>query len=157
MSRLQISVDSDKDLAVMNLRGRISIETSPDLRIRLLAILRTLNFSFAPGGTFTQVKPYDGRPDIDYVLTGQLEKLEEIDYEGGVKVEVAISAQMMELSNGATVWANSVSEVSQVNQRDVPSVVSEMSRTMERAIDKLLTPGPAVLSKQPMTARRNAK
>ena len=43
MSSLRIIVDSDKDLAVMNLRGRISIETSPDLRIRLLAILRTLN------------------------------------------------------------------------------------------------------------------
>jgi anti-sigma B factor antagonist len=43
MSSLQIIVDSDKDLAVMTLRGRISIETSPDLRIRLLAILRTLN------------------------------------------------------------------------------------------------------------------
>jgi ABC-type uncharacterized transport system auxiliary subunit len=109
------------------------------------------------GGTFTQVKPYDGRPDIDYVLTGQLEKLEEIDYEGGVKVEVAISAQMVDLSNGATIWANSVSEVSQVKQRDVPSVVSEMSRAMERAIEKLLTPGPAVLSKQPTTARRDAQ
>ena len=45
-------------------------------------------------GDFARVKPYDGRPDIEYVLSGRLEKLEEIDYEGGVKVEVAISAQM---------------------------------------------------------------
>jgi ABC-type uncharacterized transport system auxiliary subunit len=95
-------------------------------------------------GTFTQVKPYDGRADIDYVLSGRLEKLEEIDYDGGIKVEVALSAQMVRLSTGATVWTNSVSEVGQVDKRDVPAVVSEMNSTMERAIEKLLMPGPAV-------------
>ena len=94
-------------------------------------------------GNFTQVKPYDGRSDIDYVLSGRLEKLEEIDYEGGIKVEVAISAQMVSLATGATVWTNSVSEVGSVDKRDVPAVVSEMNRTMERAIEKLLTPAPA--------------
>jgi len=93
-------------------------------------------------GTFTQVKLYDGRPDINYVLSGRLEKLEEIDYEGGVKVEVAISAQMTRLATGATVWTNAVSEVGTVGQHDVPAVVSEMNRTMERAIVKLLTPPP---------------
>jgi ABC-type uncharacterized transport system auxiliary subunit len=103
-------------------------------------------------GTFTQVKPYDGRADIDYVLSGQLEKLEEIDYEDGVKVEVAISAQMVRLSTGATVWTNSVSEVGLVDKRDVPAVVSAMSRTTERAIERLLTPGPTVSSDQATTA-----
>jgi ABC-type uncharacterized transport system auxiliary subunit len=94
-------------------------------------------------GNFTQVKPYDGRPDIDYVLCGRLDKLEEIDYEGSVKVEVAISAQMVELSTGATIWTNSVTEVGRVDKRDVPAVVSAMNRTMDQAIEKLLTPGPA--------------
>ena len=93
-------------------------------------------------GNFTQVKPYDGRPDIDYVLSGRLEKLEEIDYEGGVKVEVAISAQMVSLATGGTVWNNSVSEVGAVDKRDVPAIVSEMNRAMSRAIEKLLTPAP---------------
>src|SRR6202142_2781556 len=69
-------------------------------------------------GDFASVKPYDGRSDIDYVLSGRLEKLEEIDYEGGVKVEVAISAQMTNLATGVTVWANSVSEVGDVNKRN---------------------------------------
>jgi len=95
-------------------------------------------------GNFTQVKPYDGRSDIDYVLSGRIEKLEEIDYEGGVKVEVAISAQMTNLATGAAVWTNTVDEVGTVGQRDVPAVVSEMNRTMERAIEKLLTPPPAM-------------
>jgi ABC-type uncharacterized transport system auxiliary subunit len=94
-------------------------------------------------GNFTQVKVYDGRSDIDYVLTGRLEKLEEIDYEAGVKVEVAITAQMTNLSTGSAVWTNTVDEVGTVGRRDVPAVVSEMNQTLELAIEKLLTPPPA--------------
>ena len=105
-------------------------------------------------GNFVRVKPYDGRPDIEYVLSGRLEKLEEIDYEGGVKVEVAISAQMTNLATGVTVWTNAVSEVGDVNKNDVPAVVSEMNRTMERAISKLLSPMPADVTTGPATAER---
>src|SRR5215469_16707436 len=97
-------------------------------------------------GNFTQVKLYDGSSDIDYILSGRLEKLEGIDYEDGVKVEVAISAQMTSLATGTTVWTNSVSEVGTVGQRDVPSVVCEMNRTMGRAIEKLLAPAPATVA-----------
>lgn len=95
-------------------------------------------------GHFAQVKLYDGRSDVDYVLSGQLEKLEEIDYQGGVKVEVEISAQMTNLKTGATVWTNDVSEVKAVSQRDVPAVVAAMNQAMGQAIEKLLAPGPTV-------------
>jgi ABC-type uncharacterized transport system auxiliary subunit len=100
-------------------------------------------------GQFAQVKPYDGRPDIEYVLSGRLEKLEEIDYDGGVKVEVAVSAQMTNLATGATVWTNAVSEVGNVDKHDVPTVVSEMNRTVERALEKLLR------TTSPTAAERN--
>jgi len=96
-------------------------------------------------GTFSRVKHYDGQPNADYVISGRLEKLEEIDYEGGVKVEVAVSAQMTKLDTGAIVWSKAVSEVGEVKQHDVPTVVSEMSHTMERAIEKLLTPVPGTM------------
>jgi len=105
-------------------------------------------------GHFARVKLYDGRPDIQYVLSGRLEKLEEIDYESGIEVEVAISAQMTNLATGATVWTNAVSEVGDVNKRDVPAVVSEMNRTMERAIEKLLSPMPADVATGPTAAQR---
>jgi uncharacterized lipoprotein YmbA len=98
-------------------------------------------------GNFTQVKLYDGRPDFDYILSGRLEKLEEVDYEGGIKVEVAISAQMTNFATGATLWTNAVDDVGTVGRRDVPAVVSEMNRTMERAIEKLLTPPPVTAVK----------
>jgi cholesterol transport system auxiliary component len=106
-------------------------------------------------GNFAHVKPYDGRPGIEYVVSGRLEKLEEVDYEGGVKVEVAISAQMTNLATGATVWTKAVSEAGDVNKHDVPAVVSEMNRTMERAIEKLLSPMPADVGTGPRAAERN--
>jgi hypothetical protein len=88
------------------------------------------------------VSMYSGRPDNDYIFSGKLEKLEEVDYEAGVKVEVAISAQITRVDTGATVWSNSVSEVDPVSERNVPGVVSQMNRTMEAAIDKLLATVP---------------
>jgi ABC-type uncharacterized transport system auxiliary subunit len=91
-------------------------------------------------GAFSHVQSYDGSRDIDYVLSGRLEKLEELDYQGGVKVQVAMSAEITSLATGKPVWSNEVSETGDVDKRDVPAVVSEMNRTMERAIAKLVTP-----------------
>jgi ABC-type uncharacterized transport system auxiliary subunit len=91
-------------------------------------------------GAFSRVQTYDGSRDVDYVLSGRLEKLEELDYQGGVKVQVAVSAEMTSIATGKAVWSNAVSEIGDVDKRDVPVVVSEMNRTLQRAIEKLLAP-----------------
>lgn len=104
---------------------------------------------------FAFVKPYDGRPGVSYVLSGRLERLDELDYEGGVKVQVALSAQMTSIATGETVWSNAVSEVGDVHKRDVPAVVSEMNRTMERAIEELLSSIPEHVATGPTTAKTN--
>jgi ABC-type uncharacterized transport system auxiliary subunit len=83
------------------------------------------------------------------VLSGRLEKLDEVDYEGSVKVEIALSAQMTSIATGATVWSNAVSEVGAVNKRDVPGVVSAMDSAMERAVKELLSPMPVDLATSP--------
>src|SRR6266700_3404049 len=90
-------------------------------------------------GRFIEVKIYDGRSDVDFIFSGRLEKLEEVDYEGGVRAEVALSGQMTDLHSGKTVWANSASAVAEVAERTVPAVVTEMNQAMDRAIQKLLT------------------
>ena len=98
-------------------------------------------------GQYSTVSMYNGRADIDYVFSGKLENMEELDYESGVKVQVAMSAQITRVDTGATVWSNSVSEVGTVHQRNVPGVVSQMNRTMEAAIDKLLATVPPQLAR----------
>ena len=106
-------------------------------------------------GVFARVQSYDGSRDIDYVLSGRLEKLEELDYQGGVKVQVAISAEITSIGTGAVVWSNAVSEIGDVNKHDVPAVVSEMNSTMERAIRELLKPIPADMATRPTATNRN--
>jgi ABC-type uncharacterized transport system auxiliary subunit len=98
-------------------------------------------------GHFSMVSMYSGRPDVDYIFSGKLEKLEEVDYDAGVKVEVAVSAQITRVATGATVWSNAVSEVGAVSKRTVPGVVSQMNRTMEVAINELLSTVPAPLAR----------
>ena len=93
-------------------------------------------------GHYSAVSMYNGRADNDYIFSGKLEKLEEVDYQDGVKVEVAISAQITKAATGATVWSNAVSEVGTVSNRNVPGVVSQMNRTMDVAINKLLSTVP---------------
>jgi len=91
-------------------------------------------------GKFAEVRAYDGHSDVDFILSGSLEKLEEVDYQGGVRVEVALSAQITDPRAGKTVWVNAASESERVEKRNVPAVVAEMSQAMDRAIQKLLAP-----------------
>lgn len=97
-------------------------------------------------GQFALVSMYDGRPDHQYVFSGKLEKLEEVDYPAGVKVEVAMSGQITRVQTGTTVWSNAVSEVGTVSRRSVPGVVSEMNQMVASAINKLLATVPAELA-----------
>jgi ABC-type uncharacterized transport system auxiliary subunit len=97
-------------------------------------------------GQYSTVSMYNGGQDNDFIFSGKLEKLEEVDFEAGVKVEVAVSAQVTRVKTGTTVWSNAVSEVATVSQRSVPGVVSQMNRTMEVAINKLLSTVPAPLA-----------
>jgi ABC-type uncharacterized transport system auxiliary subunit len=99
-------------------------------------------------GRFSTVSIYNGRPDINYVFSGKLEKLEEVDYESRVKVEVVISAQITRVATGTTVWSNAVSETGTVSQRNVRGVVSVMNRTVDLAINKLLSTVPATLASE---------
>lgn len=99
-------------------------------------------------GQYSMVSLYNGRPDNDYIFSGRLEKLEEVDFESGVKVEVAMSAQITSAKTGAAVWSNAVSETGPVSQRNVPGIVSQMNRTMDQAINKLLSTVPTSLESQ---------
>lgn len=144
-------------------RGAIVFKTSPEL-VGFYAYHRwaidpcefvtdSMRDRLSASGLFAHVKRYDGRPDATYLVTGRLEKLEEIDYEGGVKVEVAMSAQMIRLDTGEIVWSKAVSKVGNVNKRDVPDVVSAMSSTMDRAMQELLTPLPVETTRSAVLKR----
>jgi uncharacterized lipoprotein YmbA len=87
---------------------------------------------------FTSIAPYASDERPDYLLTGRLERLDEIDYGGGIRVEARLSAELTNLRTGAVVWTGSASETSKVDQRHVNSVVSEMSAALQASIQRLL-------------------
>ena len=87
---------------------------------------------------FSFVKRYDGQGQQDFLLVGRLERLEEIDYGGGVRVEARISAELMNLHAGATVWTGDADETVGIDTRNVNSVVAGMSDTVRKSIDRLV-------------------
>jgi ABC-type uncharacterized transport system auxiliary subunit len=95
--------------------------------------------SLRSAGIFSSVGPYDGQSRPDYLLTGRLQQLDEIDYGGGVKVEAKLSAELLNVRTGAVVWTGEAAGNSKVDGRNVSSVVAEMSRALQGCIDQLLT------------------
>ena len=102
------------------------------------AITHSIVERLRASGNFALVKTYDGHNDVDYVLSGRLDKLDEVDYEDGVRVEVALSAQVIDLHSGKTVWTNSSAEKAKVQERKVIAVVAQMSSLTDRSIEELL-------------------
>jgi ABC-type uncharacterized transport system auxiliary subunit len=94
--------------------------------------------SLRSANTFSTIAPYDGRDRPDYLISGRLEKLDEVDYGSRVRVEAKMSAVLTNLRTGAIVWSGDAAETSNVDRRDVDSVVAEMSRAVQANIDRLV-------------------
>jgi ABC-type uncharacterized transport system auxiliary subunit len=90
-------------------------------------------------GVFSSAAPYAGSHSADYLVSGRLEKLEEVDYAGGVTVQAKLSAELMNLRTGSIVWSGNAAESSRVEGRDVSAVVAAMSHAMQKSINSLLS------------------
>jgi len=88
---------------------------------------------------FSFVKPYDGEDKPDYLVTGRVERLDEIDYGGTVRVETKLSAELVDLRTGMTIWAGDATTTSNVETSNISSVVAAMSRALQMNIDRLVT------------------
>jgi ABC-type uncharacterized transport system auxiliary subunit len=87
---------------------------------------------------FRSVSISDNGEKADYVLTGSIDRLQEVDYGGSVKAQVTISAAL-EDSQGQTIWSGAASSESAVAKRDVQGVVVAMGQASQQAIAKLST------------------
>ena len=81
-------------------------------------------------GQYSMVSMYDGRPNHDFVFSGKLEKLEEVDYQAGVKVELQClhKSQVSKPAqrSGATLFPKPERCLNEM----YAGVVSEMNRTI---------------------------
>ena len=105
------------------------------------------------GRLFSTVARYDGHDRSDFLMTGRLEKLDEIDYGGEVRVEAKLSAELINLRTGSIVWTGDAAQTSRVEGRDVNSVVAEMSHALQESLDQLLTGMRQQVSRTEISAR----
>jgi cholesterol transport system auxiliary component len=88
--------------------------------------------------TFKSADLYDGRGDADFLLTGSLDHLEELDNGAAVSVDVGISAALKNLKTGEVIWSGTSSKKSAVVQRSVPGIVAAMSRELSEAAEEIV-------------------
>lgn len=102
-----------------------------------LAVTAAVIDSLRSSHLFESVKAYDSQSRQDYLMSGRLEQLEEIDSAAGVRVETRLSAELIDLRTGAVVWTGDGHESSTVETRNVGSVVAEMSRAVQKSIAQM--------------------
>jgi uncharacterized lipoprotein YmbA len=90
-------------------------------------------------GLFQAVALFDGNGSPAFLLTGTLDHLEEVDSGADVSIEVGISARLVDLKSGDTLWQGSSSKNGKVGQRSVSGTVAEMSRELGSAVDALVS------------------
>ncbi len=88
-------------------------------------------------GAFSSVARFDGRTNSDYVLRARIDRLEEVDFESGVKVYSSVSAELLEGSTMRVVWEDSVTSDAQVGASEMNAVVRQLSEATNRSLDQL--------------------
>ena len=91
------------------------------------------------GGAFTAVEPSRHAAGATYMLTGAIERLEEVDDGRNVQAIVTLSAELVDVRAHTTVWRHAEMAAEPVRTREVTGVVNSLSVATRRAIDALVT------------------
>ncbi|HLN03647.1 MAG TPA: ABC-type transport auxiliary lipoprotein family protein [Bryobacteraceae bacterium] len=102
------------------------------------AVTTTVIDALRSSRLFSAVKRYDGQDRQDYLMTGRLERLDEIDYGGSVRVDVRISAELTSLRESATLWTGEADATQGIENHDVNGVVMAMSRALQKGVERML-------------------
>ena len=90
-------------------------------------------------GLFQSVDMFDGRGSPEYLVTGTLDHLDELEEGTSVSIEVSLSARLINLQTGDVLWHDRKSKTTKLDQRSVPGIVAEMSRDLTDAVDGLVS------------------
>jgi ABC-type uncharacterized transport system auxiliary subunit len=88
---------------------------------------------------FVSVSGDESRMATDFVLSGTLERLEEIDEARQVSAVCTVSVQLVASRTGAVVWSGTATERVAVEQRDVAGVVNGLAAAVRATVDRLVT------------------
>jgi ABC-type uncharacterized transport system auxiliary subunit len=102
------------------------------------AVTKALADQLVRRRVFQSVEISDGGEKVDYVLRGRIERLQEVDYMGGVRVQVSISAELEDPVQQRTIWSSAASSESVVTKSDVQAVVVAMGQASQQSILRLM-------------------
>ena len=88
---------------------------------------------------FISISGDEPRTATDFVLSGTLERLEEVDEARQVAALCTISAQVVDTRTRAVVWSRTATERVSVEQRDVAGVVNGLTKAVRATVDRLVT------------------
>jgi ABC-type uncharacterized transport system auxiliary subunit len=88
---------------------------------------------------FVSVSDDESRMATDFVLSGTLERLEEMDEARQVFAVCTISAQLFASGTGALAWSGTATERVPVQQRDMAGVVNGLAAAVRATVDRLVT------------------
>lgn len=88
---------------------------------------------------FQSVEVSDGGENADYVLKGSVDRLQEVDYMGAVRVQVSISTELEDPVRRQIIWSSTASSECVVAKSDVQAVVAAMGQASQQSISRLLT------------------
>lgn len=86
---------------------------------------------------FRSVDISDSEEKPGYILRGSIDRLQEVDYGGAVRVQASISAQLEDPADGRVIWSGSKSSECVVARSDVQAVVAAMGQASEQNISHL--------------------
>jgi len=90
-------------------------------------------------GVFQSVRLFDSRANPDYLISGTLDHLEEVDQGQDVFIKVGLSAQLVDLKTGDVLWSDASSETTRVERRAVHGLVAGMSQAAGQAVTHLVS------------------
>jgi len=128
--------------------GRIAYRTSPEevafyeyhrwAMDPRQAITQYLEDRLRAQSLFNSVTVHERGSEAAYVLSGNIQRLEEVDHGRDVRAVCTISAQLLDTRTKSVVWSHTESETVQVEKRDIRGVVSSLSAAAQSAADRLL-------------------
>jgi ABC-type uncharacterized transport system auxiliary subunit len=102
------------------------------------AITQSIADTLRTKSLFKSVVVQEGNIEAAYVLSGNIERLEEVDRGRDVRAVCTISVQLLDARTRSVVWSHAASETVPVESRNVAGVVSSLSAAARMTVDRLV-------------------
>ena len=102
------------------------------------SITQFMTDSLRTQSLFKHVDAYERGIETPYVLTGRIERLDELDRGRVVLAECVISAELVEVRTGSVLWSDSASETLPLESQDMAGVVNGITAATRVTVDRLV-------------------